>query len=524
MSHSPLFNKFRQWLGQAHRANLRDSSSVRKNTIAWTRRRFIRMATLAGGGALASQAASKLPRASSESAPKIAIIGGGIAGLNAAYQLQKQGIEATVYEARARLGGRIYTQYNAFQTEQYLNLGGSFINSEHKDMLSLVEEFGLTVFDIAGSLADAAFPIDGFYFGKQSLTEAAVAGSLRPLAQQIAEDAERLDEDFEAYAPELDQLSVTDYLNQHQDKISAPYVRDLINSMILSEYGAESEQSSALQLLFALPAVEDDTADLQSNYDEAYIIEGGSGQIIDHLNEKLSGQIQLRKSLTCIATQPTGFQLAFADNEIVTADYVILTLPPGALKDVKLIVDLPSEFKRFLDEIELGRNDKLFAQFNEKVWHREDGFVNQFWCDESFAVAWDASIATATDAVLAFFYGGNQSEALQTASTQSQGEKALEVLDGYIPESQSAATYQFTRTNWASDRYSQGAYANFKPGQLSEFAQFLYYEADDPEERQDVAFGNLVFAGELFSDAHYGYMNGGAQTGRLAAEMIIGML
>jgi monoamine oxidase len=43
---------------------------------------------------------------------KVAIIGAGIAGLNAAYQLKKAGIQATVYEGSHRLGGRILTHYN----------------------------------------------------------------------------------------------------------------------------------------------------------------------------------------------------------------------------------------------------------------------------------------------------------------------------------------------------------------------------------------------------------------------------
>ena len=33
--------------------------------------------------------------------------------------------------------------------------------------------------------------------------------------------------------------------------------------------------------------------------------------------------------------------------------------------------------------------------------------------------------------------------------------------------------------------------------------------------------GNLVFAGEHTSDEWYGFMQGGAQTGRLAAESIL---
>ncbi|WNN92074.1 FAD-dependent oxidoreductase [Gloeocapsopsis dulcis] len=59
---------------------------------------------------------------------------------------------------------------------------------------------------------------------------------------------------------------------------------------------------------------------------------------------------------------------------------------------------------------------------------------------------------------------------------------------------------------------------------MTDFANFFYIESDDLEERQDVNVGNLVFAGEHLSDEFYGYMNGAAQTGRLAAEVVLGMV
>src|SRR3981081_374851 len=40
---------------------------------------------------------------------KIAIIGGGVAGLYCAYRLLDRGYEVTLYEATSRLGGRIFT-------------------------------------------------------------------------------------------------------------------------------------------------------------------------------------------------------------------------------------------------------------------------------------------------------------------------------------------------------------------------------------------------------------------------------
>jgi monoamine oxidase len=48
----------------------------------------------------------------------------------------------------------------------------------------------------------------------------------------------------------------------------------------------------------------------------------------------------------------------------------------------------------------------------------------------------------------------------------------------------------------------------------------MWIESEEAEERQDVSVGNLLFAGEHLSDEFYGFMNGAAQTGRLAAEVV----
>ena len=54
-----------------------------------------------------------------------------------------------------------------------------------------------------------------------------------------------------------------------------------------------------------------------------------------------------------------------------------------------------------------------------------------------------------------------------------------------------------------------------------EFGGLLWIESENAEERQEVHAGNLVFAGEHLSDAFYGFMNGAAETGRLAADFVV---
>ena len=84
-----------------------------------------------------------------------------------------------------------------------------------------------------------------------------------------------------------------------------------------------------------------------------------------------------------------------------------------------------------------------------------------------------------------------------------------------------AATGQVVRTHWTQSRRTRGSYTSFQPGQLTRFGDWLWVESDDPEERQEVHVGNLIFAGEHVSDEFYGFMNGAAQTGRLAAEVVL---
>jgi monoamine oxidase len=139
---------------------------------------------------------------------------------------------------------------------------------------------------------------------------------------------------------------------------------------------------------------------------------------------------------------------------------------------------------------------------------------------------WDATQRQTNrqDGALNFFLGGNEVQTTQQLKAKALGEQFTDRLNEFIPGLNQAANHQFLRTQWARDRFVQGAYSNFKPGQLTAFGNFFYIESDNPDERQDVNVGNLIFAGEHLSDAFYGFMNGAAQTGRLAAEVVIRQL
>jgi monoamine oxidase len=526
MTHTLLFRQLIYAFQAARHLNLQAEGNPLPIAKAqsWSRRRFVRSLTLAGGAALASGSMTHLARAwSLGRPPTIAIIGGGLAGLNAAYWLKQAGLKATVYEARARLGGRVQSVIGAIGPGLVTDLGGSLINTDHGDMLALVKTFKLKLFNRVKDAERFSAPPTAYFFEQQIRPEAEIAEKLRPLARQIGKDAALLDQDFDQFAPLFDRLSATQYLDQHVDKIPEPFIRVLIEHACRTEFGVEPDHCSALQLVQVLPIVKGESVNLLSYSDEVFVVQGGSGKIIEGLASALPGQIQTRMRLSELRSQGDGFQLTFANRAIVNADYVVLAIPFTLLRKVNLKVDLPTKLKRFIEEGDLGSNDKLFAGFSQKVWRRKDIFSQEIWTDLGFAEAWDETQRQTDrkDGALNFFFGGDQVKALEIDSPQTVGRKIIRRLEAAIPGAQAAATGKFLRTQWSHDPFTQGAYANFKPGQLTAFSRFFYIESDKPSEQQNVHVGNLVFAGEHLSDEFYGFMNGAAQTGRLAAQLIL---
>ena len=152
------------------------------------------------------------------------------------------------------------------------------------------------------------------------------------------------------------------------------------------------------------------------------------------------------------------------------------------------------------------------------------GFSNAAWSDFGFSEVWDATQRQAkrSDGALNFSVGGDQARELAKINDVSNLENPfITKLNRFIPGALDAATGQFIKTGWTKNALTTGGYANFKPGQLTRFGSLFKRELDIPDERQQVYLGNLIFAGEHLSDAYYGFMNGGAQTGRLAANLVL---
>jgi len=75
----------------------------------------------------------------------VIIVGAGLAGLSAAYELMQAGHDVTVLEARTRPGGRVYTLRDPFPEGLHAEAGATRVPDNHNFTIKYAELFGLTL-------------------------------------------------------------------------------------------------------------------------------------------------------------------------------------------------------------------------------------------------------------------------------------------------------------------------------------------------------------------------------------------
>lgn len=107
------------------------------------RRQFIKRSAIAAAGISLAQSSAFASIAISPAPKKIVIIGAGMAGLVAGYELSRLGHDITILEAQTRAGGRVQTLRDPFSDGLYAEAGAARIPENHDLTLKYVKLFGV---------------------------------------------------------------------------------------------------------------------------------------------------------------------------------------------------------------------------------------------------------------------------------------------------------------------------------------------------------------------------------------------
>ncbi len=450
---------------------------------------------------------------------RIVIVGAGIAGLHAAYILKQKGFLAQVYEGSARTGGRMYSAKNILGSGLTTELGGEFIDSIHKDMLQLAKTFNLTLID-TDAPGEAALIKDAYYFNRTHY-------SVQQVVEEFSFYADKIKRDINSLSPVItadshnandvlfDNMSIAAYF----DRIGLTgWLRKLLDVAYLTEYGQPVENQSSLNFLFLIsPKVSNDNFEIFGASDERYKILGGNQQICDKLAEQLDGQIFTGHELISIRQKNNNtYDVTFQSGKsakTINCDILLLTIPFTLLRNVEVQPAWPAWKQLAISGLGYGNNSKLMLGFTRRYW-RTLGYQGSFFTDSLLQIGWDNSLMQPPlTGGLTIYSGAGQALAVDQGNTQHQANIHLPLIDAMFPGAMSFYNSKAERFVWPRYKWTKASYSCFYPGQFTTIAGNEIKPVD-----------KIFFAGEHCSYNFQGYMNGGAETGRRAAESILQLL
>ncbi len=501
-----------------------------------SRREFLRRG--AAGSALTLAGPALLARtARAATAPRIAIVGGGIAGLACALALQDKGVRTDVYEASSRIGGRMHSDWVEFGTGFWANgqqgeLCGELIDTGHKTILQLAQRFGLATVDLLAAQPNGT--TDTYYVLGAAYPKSQADIDFRPVrstlqSQVQATNYPTLYNSFTSAGQFFDRMSVYDWIENYVPGGHGSPFGALLDNAYNEEYGADTTDQASLNLIYLLGFnAKPGNFSLYGKSDERYHIVGGNTKLPLAIAATLPS-IHTGYRMTAIKSNTDGtitltFDTGPGPSTTVTADHVVLCTSFSVLRTLDYKKAGFDQLKQTaITQLGSGRNSKLHLQFASRLWNAQgsDGTV---YTDQGFHSGWDVTRGQAGSTGIFVDYSGGsvaaslaQSNPYTTSATNPAVTTFARQFLGRIEPIFRGITTQWTGKATLSTPFTDPnlrcSYSYWRPGQYTAFSGY-------EKQRQ----GNIHFAGEHCSQDFQGYMEGGASEGVRAAGEILGDL
>ncbi len=185
--------------------------------------------------------------------PRIAIVGAGIAGLNAALTLQGAGFSCSIYEASNRIGGRMHSDAITWADGMVSEWCGEFIDGDHETMHQLIKRFGLHTIDLGQGRADQTQSI--MYLFNRYYDAEELAGDFQAFASLLQQQVQAVDfptthDRFTQTGFRLDHLSIYDWIEQYIEGGHDAPMGHMLDAACTGFYGLDTDKQSSLNLVY----------------------------------------------------------------------------------------------------------------------------------------------------------------------------------------------------------------------------------------------------------------------------------
>ncbi len=455
---------------------------------------------------------------------RVVVIGAGMAGLTAAYQLKQGGHDVTVLEARMRPGGRVHTVRAPFADGLHAEAGAMYVPLNHEYVAKYVSLLELDLDPMPPRDATGFMHVRGQRVvlsddGEQPSwplalrddeRELGLAGMFDRYYRRVARTIGGADQPTPGELATYDAMTVMEFL------MSQGASRDAADLLRLAYFASWGDSGRDLSALFALQY-----RDFASHDGE----EGGGAAPHDWRTIR-TGNDTLPRKIAGLLAQEIRYGRAVSriqkrdDRVLVTAqcgprteqfvaDRAVVAIPFPCLRNVVFDPEPSLAKRRVIDSVHLTPVAHAFIQVRRRIW-TDAGF------ELSGSGATDLPIGEVRDAtynhpgeraILNAYMTGSNAQTM-TALPEPERTSVLlghveAVFPGIGPEIEGVHWF-----SWDDEEWSLGDYISFAPGELTALRPHIA----PPD-------GLLHFAGEHTSDRP-GWMDGAIASGHRAAREI----
>jgi monoamine oxidase len=478
-----------------------------------TRRSFLQRVAAAGGtpaAYLSMQALGLLP-ATSRAEPlalqtgqrhgrKVLILGAGIAGLSAAYELRKAGYDCTVLEARGRAGGRNWTlrrgdrlnltdgstQTCEFDAGLYWNAGPARLPCQHHTVLGYCRELGVPL-EVEINTARTAMISNPDANGGRPLQMRQAANDTRGAVSELlakAIDRGALDQEITGE----DKERVLAFLQQYGDLTPAKLYKGSSRAGYVRRPGAgddvgELRDPVSLNVLLDMDlwngVLFEELIDQQATMFQPV---GGMDAIPKAFAKALGKIVQYDCEVTQIRRQGGGVRVEYRHKPSgalrwAAADDCIVTLPSPVL--AKIPTDFAPAVQGAIASIEWQESVKIAWQ-SRRFWEQQfDIYGGISWIKGMTNMVWYPSAGLFSDqGVLLGAYTSGVNGAKFAARPMAEQFEMTRVVVERLHPGHGKELRRPIGINWSKVPYSLGEAAHYKPGQVAEYQ--LLNQPDGP--------------------------------------------
>lgn len=465
--------------------------------------------------------------------PHVIVVGGGLAGLSAAYELQRCGYAYTLLEAESDyLGGRIRTiplgEYNG---KTLLGEAGAMrIPNAHTKLLNLVNELGLATRPVNDAYDNGYAYLRGTFARKNDIDTIAPAFDLggeivgRPpesLWRQVMSDV-------------LGRLSPSQRQQLFEDRPRCQEVLAMDKQSLLElleKQGLNADEieliasSMALEPLLDSAATEHLREELSHTWCSGFVeICGGMYQLPAALAARLVNPPLMGCAVIRIERRESGrrTRVLFTKNgreEEIEGDLVVCTVPCPVMDNIQFDPPLHSAKRRAIRQVRYESAHKILAVTQYRFWETEHQLYGGSSCSDlptgmtyypSDNPQRDPDVSQSPGVILASYTWGAAARRLGALSEASLARLVPLCMSDLHNTSFKQGMFKSVHAwNWDNHHWSGGGFAMFSPGQHARLFSDLV--SND---------GPIYFAGEHTSLQH-SWMQGALESAHRVVASIV---